>query len=59
MVWTIEDQILVTRKFHTVNVVYNGIDYRGPDTGQIVHVSTAQSCSMVYKEPVYKYHLYG
>ena len=33
MVKTIEDQIVGTRKYHIVNVVYNGIVYRGPDTG--------------------------
>ena len=32
-----------TREYYTVNVVYNGIEYIGPDTGLMAHVSTTQS----------------
>ena len=50
-----------TRKYRSVNVVYSSIDHRGLDTGQMAHVSTAQSlqCTIVYKVPVYEQHLYG
>ena len=38
-----------TRKYHIVNVVYSGIDYRGPDRRLTAHVSTTQPMYTRYR----------